>query len=280
MEQKEQAWLKKRAGKITSSALAKLFTGGSRPATPEEIQIYKLIKSTRKTTNLEFGEGAIKYLYQLQREKRLGKPTWQRDNYNFNFGHLAEPYAIMWLKANRPDLIVKHCSSDDFPEIVFCKSEAGAWDSPDFYCGMSIVGEIKAPVDQAKFEQMRDTDAVEAMEEYKWQFANHLNCNPNCKTLMYLCYDFQVDDDEFDILDPLDPSRGIIFTYDRSEFQDLIEQIEAKVKYVMAFLADVDAGKCRVRDINNWKPSSPIDGFILPEIKMGSDMVQQIMDRN
>ena len=63
-----------------------------------------------------------------------------------------------------------------------------------------------------------------------------------------------MDDDEFDTLDPLDSSRGIIFTYDRSEFTDLIAAIEAKVTHVMSFLEAVDAGECRVRDINNWKP--------------------------
>ena len=250
MEKKETDWLKRRAGKITSSNLSKLFTGGRRDLTDMERAI---IGGNRKTMDVEFGEVAIKYLYQLQGEKRLGRPMYQRDNYNFEFGRKAEPYAIAYLRANYPDWIIKHCSSDDFPEIVFCKSEAGAWDSPDFYVGLSAVGEIKCPVDQAKFEQLRDMTKDEVRVEYEMQLANHLNCNPTCSKLIYFIYSAQIDDDELDVLDPLDPSRGILFEYDRSEFQELISQIEEKVKKVMRFLADIDAGKCKVRDINTWQ---------------------------
>ncbi len=250
MEQKEQQWLQRRAGKITSSNLKKLFTGGRRDRTDKERAV---IGGNRKTIDVEFGETAISYLYQLQGEKRLGRPMYQRDNYNFEFGRKAEPYAVAYLRANYPNWIVKHCSSDDFPEIIFCKSEAGAWDSPDFYVGLSAVGEIKCPVDRAKFEQLRDMTKDEVRVEYEYQLANHLNCNPTCSKLIYFIYSAQIDDDELDLLDPLDPSRGILFTYDRSEFTDLIDQIEAKVTRVMKFLADVDAGKCKVRDINTWQ---------------------------
>lgn len=257
---KETEWLIKKVGKISSSNLSKLFTGGSRPATEEELAIYKILKSARKTTSLEFGETAINYLYQIQREKRLNKPTYQRDIYNFTMGKEGEPYGIAWLRANRPDLVIRHCSSDDFYEIPFCKSESGAYDSPDFYADEIIVGEIKCPVDKAKFEQMRDMTKEEVVGEYDLQFANHLNCNPQCTKLMYLLYDSQVDDDEFDVLDPLHPSRGIIFTYDRSEFLDLIAAIEAKVRKVMAFLDLVDRKELKedgkpwlIRDINDFK---------------------------
>lgn len=246
---KETEWLQRRAGKITSSSLKKLFTGGKRNLTPIEQLV---AGGNRKTIDVEFGETAIGYLYQLQREKRLGKPIYHRDLYNFEFGKKAEPYAIAWLRANYPDWIVKHCAVD-FEEIVFCKSEAGAWDSPDFYVGLSTVGEVKCPVDQAKFEQMREMTKDEVRGEYEYQLANHFNCNPTCSKLLYFIYDAQVDDDELDVLDPLDPSRGILFEYDRSEFEELISQIEEKVSKVMRFLADVDAGKCRVRDINNWQ---------------------------
>lgn len=253
MESKEQQWLLKRAGKITSSNLSKLFTGGSRPATEEELAIYKIMKSTRKTTSIEFGETTINYLYQIQREKRLKCPTYQREIYNFTFGKEAEVYAIKWLRANRPDLVIRHCNSDDFEEIPFCKSKSGAYDSPDFFADEIIVGEIKSPVDKAKFEQMRDMTKEEVIGEYDLQFANHLNCNPQCTKLMYVLYDHQIDDDEFDVLDPLHPSRGIIFEYSREEFQDLIIAIEAKVRKVMAFLDAVDRGEYKVRQINEFK---------------------------
>jgi len=249
MEAKEQHWLQRRAGKITSSNLKKLFTGGRRDLTDAERAV---IGGNRKTIDVEFGETAISYLYQLQREKRLGRPTYQRDIYNLEFGKNAEPVAIAWLRANRPDWIVKYSNSDDFDEIPFCKSAAGAYDSPDGYVGLSSVLEVKCPVDQAKFEQMRDVTAEEVRGEYEYQFANHLNCNPTCSKLIYLVYDCMVDNDPLDITDPLDPSRGILFEYDRSEFQELIDQIEDKVRRVLGFLEAVDNGRTRVRDINSY----------------------------
>ena len=106
----------------------------------------------------------------------------------------------------------------------------------------------------AKLKRIKEMSKEEARVEHEYQFAGHFIGKPDAVKLLYVAYLGQNDDDPNDTLDPLDPSRGIIFEYDRSEFQDLIEQIEAKVSHVMAFLADVDAGKCRVRDINTWKP--------------------------
>ena len=228
--------------------------------TPTERVAALLVKDNRKTVDAEFGEVAINYLYQIQREKRLGKPTYQREIYNLEFGKKAEPIAIQWLRHNRPDWIVKHCDSDDFEQIPFCLSEAGCGDSPDGYVGLSSVLEVKCPVDQAKFEQMRDMTAEEVRGEYDFQFANHLNCNPTCSKLIYVLYDCMIDDDPLDVVDPLHPDRGIIFEYDRSEFEPLIAEIEAKVSRVMKFLAAVDRGEkkpdgkvWRIRDINEYK---------------------------
>ena len=252
METKQENWLKKRSGRPTSSKAETLFKGGSRPATDEEIAIYKLVKSTRKTVDLEFGETAIEYLYELAYERESGQPTWTPSNRNFDWGSAQEPYAIKYLKANHPELDVKHCSGDDFPEIVFNVSACGLGDSPDFYSGTDVVGEIKCVMTGAKLKRIKEMTREEAMQEYRYQFAGHLIGSPWANKLIYLVYFGQNDDNQYDILDPLDPSRGIIFEYDRSEFTDLINKIEAKVTKVMAFLALVDEGKYKVRDINNW----------------------------
>ena len=253
MESKEQAWLKKRSGRPTSSKVETLFKGGSRPATDDEVVIYKLIKSTRKTTDLEFGEVAIDYLYELAYERESGQPTWTPSNRNFDWGKQQEPYAIKYLKANHPELDVKHCSGDDFDEIVFNVGSCGLGDSPDFYSGSDAVGEIKCVMTGSKLKRIKEMTREEARKEYEYQFAGHLIGAPWSTKLIYCAYFGQNDDNEYDTLDPLDPSRGIIFTYDRCEFTDLIAAIEAKVTHVMSFLEAVDAGKCRVRDINNWK---------------------------
>lgn len=257
---KEANWKKKRVGIPTSSKLDALFTGGLRPATDEEIAIYKIMKSTRKTTPVEFGDTAIDYLYQLSYERESGIPTWTPSNRNFDWGNEQEIYAHKWLCANHPELNPRHCAGSDFDEIVFNIGECGLGDSPDEYFNDDAVGEIKCVMTGAKLKRLKEMSKEEAMQEYMYQFAGHLTCAPWAKKMIYTAYLGQNDEDENDILDPLAPERGITFEYDRSEFSDLITAIETKVKYVMAFLDAVDKGelkpdgkKLRIRDINEWQ---------------------------
>ena len=258
---KEEKWKLDRMGRPTSSKLDDLFTGGSRPSTPEELAAYKLVKSLRKTVDIEFGATAINYLYQLKRERRIKKPHYERSNYNFDYGNEQEVYAVKWLRANHPELIIRHCSSDDFEEIVFNVHESGLGDSPDGYVNNDTVLEIKCPVDENKIEEIMDMTKSEAKKEYARQFAGHFLCAPWATELLYVVYDGMKDDDPNDLRDPLSPDRGIIFTYSREEFTELIAAIEAKVKYVISFLDVVDRGelkadgtKLRIRDINSWSP--------------------------
>lgn len=199
-----------------------------------------------------FTKTAITYLYQLKRERRLNAPLYERSNYNFDFGHENEPMAINWLKANTKHDI-KHCSNSfDFPEIYFAISKNGTGDSPDFFADGHIVGEIKCPVDRVKFEQILDLSKDDVKAEYEHQFANHFNCNPKCDTLLYCIYDAMNDDDEFDIVDPLDASRGIIHYFYRWEFEPLIQKIEDHAKIVNDFLDLVMGGKYKVSQINEY----------------------------
>ena len=265
MEQKEQAWLKKRCGRPTSSKNKVLFVGGSRPATEEEIAIYKLVKSTRKTVDLEFGDTALEYFYELAWERESGIPTYTPSNRNFDWGSTQEPYAVKWVRANHPEFIVRHCSSEDFDDIVFNVAECGLGDSPDIYYRrvdevVENVGEIKCVMGGAKLKRIKEMSKDEARVEHEYQFSGHFIGKPDAVKLLYVVYLGQNDDDPNDVLDPLDSKRGVVFEYDRSEFQDLIEQIEAKVKFVVAFLDVVDRGELkpdgkpwRVRDINEFK---------------------------
>ena len=249
---REQVWKHKRAGRPTSSAVKVLCTGGRANRTPEEIRVAKLFKDTRSTKDVEFGEGAMTYVYELVREKRRNKPTFNADNKNFRWGHNQEPYAIKWLRNAYPDWNIRHCSDEDeFADIVFNIAECGLGDSPDFYVGEDIIGEVKCPVDEAKFERIREMTREEAREEHEYQFAGHFIGDPNVKSLIYFIYDGQNDDDEDDVLDVLDPDRGIVFTYTREEFQPLIDEITGKVKRVCEFIEMCVNGECKVRDINS-----------------------------
>lgn len=265
---KETDWLKKRAGRPTSSKNKDLFVGGSRPATEEELRIYTLInpKSTKKTWPLEFGDTALEYFYQLSWERESGIPIYTPSNRNFDWGTTQEPYAIKWLRENHPEFIVRHCSSDDFDDIIFNIAECGLGDSPDLYYRrpeetIENVGEIKCIMSGSKLKRIKEMSKDEARKEHEYQFAGHFIGKPDAQKLLYVVYLGQNDDNPDDILDPLAPVRGVIFEYSRSEFADLISQIEAKVKHVMAFLDVIDRGGLkpdgkpwRIRDINDWKP--------------------------
>ena len=251
---REEIWLKKRGGRPTSSMLKILCTGGRRDRTPAELKAASLLKDSRKTVDVEFGDSAITYLYQLKRERRRQKPTFNRDNKNFEWGRSQEGYAIAWLRANRPDWDIRHCNcEDDFPEIVFNIAECGLGDSPDFYVGNEVIGEIKCTVTESKFEQIMDMTKEEAVKEYDLQFTGHFIGEQKAERLVYLVYDGQNDDDPFDTLDPLDPSRGVIFEYSREEFKATIAEIEPKVTKVMKYLDLCDKGEAKVRDINNFE---------------------------
>ena len=250
---KEEIWLKKRIGRPTSSKIKTLKTGGRRSLTPIEQVAASLVKDRRTTIDVEFGDSAVGYLYELMYERKTQQPTYTPDNRNFDWGKKQEPYAVRWMQENHPELETKHCSGEDFEEIVFHIAECGLGDSPDTYCNSDAIGEIKCVMSGAKLMQIKEMTKEEAAEEHIDQFCGHFIGAPWAKRLVYVAYLGMNDEDPFDLIDPMHPDRGIIFEYDRSEFEPLILEIEAKVSRVMKFLAAVDRGEVKVREINNWQ---------------------------
>lgn len=249
MNERERRWKLKRCGVPTSSALEKLDSGGRENLKGDELIAAKIAKS-RTTVDVEFGEVAKGYIRELIREKKRNKPTFHRDNFNFDWGHKQEPMAIAWLRQNTM-LDVKSCT-EDFSEIVFNICECGLGDSPDFYVGEDV-GEIKCPTSEAKFEAMLEMDKWEIAEEYSpLQLAGHFIGKPDAKKLYLLVYDGQNDDDEMDILDPLAPERGILVEFTREEFEDKILKIEEKVRFVVDFMEKCLRGEAKVNEINKY----------------------------
>lgn len=60
--QKCPDWYQNRLGKFTGSEFWKLFTGGRRDMTPEELEIEKQNGGKRKTVDILFGDVAMKYI--------------------------------------------------------------------------------------------------------------------------------------------------------------------------------------------------------------------------
>jgi len=235
---REEIWKRKRCGRITSSSLKDLMTGG------------------RGKNGAKYGDTAIKYLYEIKRERRTGKPTRQDNGIrNFIFGHENEPMAIAWLRENSM-YTIKSCS-EDFDEILFVVPFDGFGDSPDFYVydsegNIIAVGEIKCPASEAKFEEMIDLIKSDVVDEYKEQFTGHFIAHPDVPELWYLVYDGTDEYDEYDDRDPLDPSRGLLFTYKRSEFAGLIEEATATIKEADSYVDRCLETGLKVRDINDY----------------------------
>ena len=213
MDEREMRWHKNRCGKCTSSKNSDLLTKASKTSV--------------------WGKTATKYLYAKRKELRTGIPAHQDDNKNFKDGRRDEPMAIEWLRANTM-YDIKHCSVD-FDEIRVTSGGIDDYlDSLDFIADDTFIGEIKCIQSDEKFEYMTLCTKADVVDEYKEQFAGHFLGNPEYDKLLYLVYRAQEDEDEMDILNPLDKSRGIIFEYHRSEFEGLIEEIKERVRIGMA----------------------------------------------
>jgi len=233
MTDREIRWKMRRCGKVTGSGLSKLMTKG--------------------TKGRAWGDTAIGYLYEKMYELRTGKPARNESNANFRFGHEHEPMSIEWLRANTM-YSVKHCSSEvDFPDDIYFKYDIveDLGDSPDALIDDDAIGETKCLISQKKFEAMRLMSKADVVSEYYEQFGDHLLSHPDRPKLVYWVYDAMVDEDELDTINPLHPDRGIIWTFDRSEFEGLMEEIKERVKVGMAAVRESLQTGEKIEDILN-----------------------------
>lgn len=230
MENREQVWKQKRVGKITSSCLRLINTGG------------------RGKSGAKYGDTAINYLYKVMYERTTGDEAGGLDNANFRIGKENEPYAVQWLRDNLEGLDlnlppeyamglieIEHCS-EDLPEIVFDQPFPGVkfGDSPDIKLrkvdGTCIaVGEIKCLVSKGKFQKYKMSTAADLIDEYKEQMCGHFMGSPGIDKLVYVIYDTVIEGAETS-RDLSDPSRGIVIVYDRVDFGDLISELEDKIR--------------------------------------------------
>lgn len=226
---REQRWKQNRLGYFTASEIESLLPkkGG-------------------------FDKGAMDLLYAKQYERADPTPFYERGNANFDFGHKYEPDAIAFLRENQIELglvgEIKHCSSEeDFPEdIVFVKTEYALGGSPDAYLerdGLvrSLI-EIKCVVSKKTWTRLKSPtlsfEAKKAMilDEHRCQLAAQLLLYPEIDHIYLLKYRPQIEEDELDLACPLDPSRGVLFRFERSEFGMLLDQLKEKVTFCDEYL--------------------------------------------
>lgn len=231
---KEEIWRRKRIGKITSSCL------------------HLLNSKSGKWTQTN-----ISYLYQLQRERLLGQPKPNNPTYAMQIGIDNEKYAIEWLRHNCIGVEILHCD-EDFDEKIFIETDFGLGDSPDGYMkvdgNQDVVIEIKCVVSDTDlawlFSPTVDYEKkyVSVLKQHEDQILGHLLAHPNAERVLLLKYDPQIDSDEYDLRSPLDASRGIKFSYWRSDMKQKLEILKERIQFADAYL---DSGN-DIDEINTY----------------------------
>ena len=190
-------WLIKRAGFISASCLSDLMCKGR---------------------GKDWGDTAISYLRKVEYERMMGTPGINKDAPALRFGRENEPYAVEWIKANFHADVRYY--EEDFEEKPF----------------------ITVP--WAKFGATRDVTVVllvepkkaEALKEHRDQIAGQFLACPTVQKIHILKYNPQRDECDWDIMDPTDPRRGIIFTITREEMGDYLDKVKERIIKADKFL--------------------------------------------
>ncbi|MEG0629916.1 MAG: YqaJ viral recombinase family protein [Christensenellaceae bacterium] len=224
MEDKELRWLQKRIGCFCASEISSIMSASGKWT----------------LSNIDF-------LYTKQRERKKRFPAPQIYVKQFNFGNDNEPYAIEWLKVNKPELNIKHCL-EDFDDIIFVKTDYNLGASPDCIVEdktdfkKNALVEIKCIYGEREEARMfsdtysYDKKRLGVFKEHKDQLAVQLICFPSVNNIWVLKYSPQRDDNDFDTDSPTESWRGILFEFTRDEFGDYLNEIEERAKFADEYL--------------------------------------------
>lgn len=241
LEGSESRWRKARVGCFSASSL------------------HRLMSSSGK-----FTKGNVAYLMEVQRERDLGRPLRQVDAKPLSWGRENEPYAIDWLRENSTWDITYYEEDMDKADAFFKKSEFYGC-TPDAFFNVRDIDkitfdtgestksvqqralshefgliEIKCIYGQAEenyifstSEPYEDKKAY-VRSEHGDQIAGQFLCFSDINVIYLLKYLPQFDDDEFDVLSPADPSRGVLFRFERDEFD--LEKYWDRIRFADEFL--------------------------------------------
>ena len=217
---KEDKWKEKRLGLITASELDSIMSASG-----------KII------------DGNIDYVRSKRFERNHGfsLPVSSRA---MEIGKQAEPYAVEWYRANYPQSPIIY--SQELPEIPFWTNpvvpDFGA--SPDaFSADEMIVVEIKTTVGNSTIEFFFDpaTSFVEkkarVWKEHGDQILGQFLSNPKVLIIRLLKYCPCNDDILQDTDSPLAPWRGMVFEFERKDYEASISVLAERIKLFNAFIA-------------------------------------------
>lgn len=217
---REEKWLQKRLGMITASELGQITSASG-----------KII------------DGNLSYIRSKRWERRHGftHPVSSRP---MEIGNEQEPYIAEWCRANLGlEEIVYSKEMEEFPFWVASDCPLGA--SPDaFTPDESLVLEFKTLVGSTAIEFFGDE--YTSYEEKKlavWkdhgdQLLGQFISNDKVQAIWLVKYIYQDDDILKDVDSPLAPWRGIVFKFDRKDFEGSIEEMRNRI---MLFDAMIDS---------------------------------------
>lgn len=218
-------WLIKRAGFISASCLSDLMCKGR---------------------GKDWGDTAISYLRKVEYERMMGTPGINKDAPALRFGRENEPYAVEWIKSNfYADVRYYEEDFEDKPFITVPWAKFGA--TPD----VDIADENGNPIEiieiKCTFSETstyfyfspsapESRKKAEALKEHRDQIAGQFLACPTVQKIHILKYNPQRDECDWDIMDPTDPRRGIMFTITREEMGDYLETVKDRIIKADTFL--------------------------------------------
>ena len=219
MEAKEKQWLLDRVGYLSASRLDDLMSKG-------------------RSKDKLWGDTAINYLYEIERQRWLKEPPVPKFAAPMEFGKEQEPYAVEWLRENVGG-IIQHCDQD-FNDKIFQKvtwAKFGA--SPDAFAVnengvIEALIEIKTVYGEKEkckyFSPSKPFESKKAMalDEHRAQMAGQLLAYPEVDVIWLVKYDGQ-SEWEFDLRSTTDISRGIVFRFTRAEFGSYLDEVKDRI---------------------------------------------------
>ena len=240
---REERWLQQRLGLITASELGQITSASG-----------KII------------DGNLSYIRSKRWERRHGfaHPVTSRP---MEIGHEQEPYIVEWCRENLPELgtIVY---SGELPDIPFWKADdcpLGA--SPDAYTkDESIVLELKTLVGATAIEYFGDEfTSYEEKKNAVWkdhgdQILGQFISNKKVMEIWLVKYIYQDDDIMQDTDSPNAPWRGIVFKFERKDYEMSISDLRDRIILFDAMIdsetnpSDFKKGEWKVSDGKLVKP--------------------------
>lgn len=208
---REERWLKKRLGMITASELGQITSASG-----------KII------------DGNLSYIRSKRWERRHGfsHPVSSRP---MEIGNEQEPYIVAWCRDNLGlGTIVYSKELAELPFWIAPDCPLGA--SPDAYTiDRRIVLEFKTLVGATSIEYFGDEftsydeKKIAVFKDHGDQILGQFLSNPEVREIKLVKYIYQDDDILMDTDSPSAPWRGIVFDFDRKDYEGALAELRERI---------------------------------------------------